>query len=482
MQRIAQNCLFFVLAGLLSLGIQVRDVAGAQCGEVYPGARVGPPPEWTFWADGAACYVRWPAENPIEEEKLAEQCRNTPGARFVHFEPAKNGGQSICIFKVVDTQTVQATASTAGSQLTQSEQPIIEQPSRPVEARRPEEVLEGLEAMVRARNEECLAKERADDPLGAGSCWKIGAAAVGEFIETNQLPSKELKRKLAELQATWIERAGQLEGTIVPQTADAIQIEPSSTEESQGPREAKLTTKVEEERELPVAASAKHEGPDRKRLSATLSCSSATLGSKKNCVSAPVPKGSNLYEFRLHPDCSTGSIAAIGTMDEKGRCVRKVVSLSAGEEQLVESYADPRVVDAIAYEADHVQCYARRHENISCDGKIDYEDMQSAGKTSEKPKVAVKKRAKKQKQASRKKSAKKVKAAAAQTKPARKLRVAAAAETKPVKIQKAKRKKEKALQVTTNYRRAEPDKTRKQAVSNGEKKPTVQCLLFSKLC
>jgi hypothetical protein len=75
--------------------------APAQCSDIYPGAEIGPPPEWTFWGDGSACYVRWTPETSQHEDKLLEQCRNTSGARFVHFERDKGAGHSICLFKIL---------------------------------------------------------------------------------------------------------------------------------------------------------------------------------------------------------------------------------------------------------------------------------------------------------------------------------------------------------------------------------------------
>ena len=474
MQRIAVKCLFFILAGLLSQSLLVRDVTSAECGDVYRGARIGPPPEWTFWADGSACFVRWAIESPDQQEKLLEQCQNTPGARFVHFEAAKEGGQGICVFKVLDDQAVEPTASASASPRIEKDAPAVMPSAPPAEGLSPEQTLEALEAMVRTRNEECLARERADDPFGAGSCWKSGAEAVGDFTKAHRLPGKALKQKLAELQATWIERAGQLEGRIALPRETGIKIEPSSLAQSQEPETQPVAVEepvaAEEKASAPLAASARHKGPDRKRLAATAACSSSTLGSKKSCVSAPVSRDDNLYE--LSSNCSTGSIAAIGTTDAKGRCIRKVVSLSAGEAYLVESYAEPRVFDAIAYDADYVQCYSRRHENISCDGKIDYDDVKTASKTDRTQKAAAKKQVKKQKQASRKKTRKKVKVATAK------------AQTKPVKIRKTKRKTETALKVTTNYTR-KPElvqNARKQPAVDGQTKPTVRCLLFSKLC
>src|SRR5688500_16818635 len=157
MQRIAVKCLLFILAGLLSHSLLVRDVASAECGNVYPGARVGPPPEWTFWADGSACFVRWAIESPDQQEKLLEQCQNTPGARFVHFEAAKEGGQGICIFKVLDDQAVEPAASASASLGVEKDPPAVMSTAAPAEELSPEQTLEALEAMVRTRNEECLA-------------------------------------------------------------------------------------------------------------------------------------------------------------------------------------------------------------------------------------------------------------------------------------------------------------------------------------
>jgi hypothetical protein len=468
MQRIAVKCLLFLLAGLLSQSLLVRDATSAECGDVYRGARVGPPPEWTFWADGSACFVRWAIESPEQQEKLLQQCQNTPSARFIHFEAAKGGGQGICIFKVLDDQAVEPAESASVLPVVKDPPPVPPN-APPAEELSPEQALEKLEAMVRSRNEECLARERADDPFGAGSCWKLGAEAVGDFTKAHRLPGKDLKQKLAELQATWIERAGQLEGRIDLSREAGIKIEPSSLGERQEPDTQPVAVEepaaVEETTRELVAVPAKNRGPDPKRLAATAACSSATLGSKKSCVSAPVSRGDNLYE--LSSNCSTGSIAAIGTTDAEGRCIRRVVSLNTGEAPLLESHAEPTVVDAIAYDAHHVQCYSRRHENISCDGRIDYDDAKAADKTDRPQKAAAKKQVskkqvKKTKQASRKKNRKKAKVAAAK------------AQTKPVKIRKAKRKSETALKVTTNYAgKPKPD---------GQTKPTVRCLLFSKLC
>src|SRR5687767_13936924 len=91
---------------LLLCSLPSQETAAAtQCSDIYPGAKIGPPPEWTFWGDGSACFVRWAVDSSGDEEKLFERCRSTPGSRFVHFERNKGTGQSICIFRILDMAT-----------------------------------------------------------------------------------------------------------------------------------------------------------------------------------------------------------------------------------------------------------------------------------------------------------------------------------------------------------------------------------------
>jgi hypothetical protein len=87
------------LALILGTILAGGPAAALSCSNIYPGALPGPPPEWTFWADGSACYVRWQDPN-VTAERLSEKCRQTPGARFIHFEQ-DHGAGSICIFKVL---------------------------------------------------------------------------------------------------------------------------------------------------------------------------------------------------------------------------------------------------------------------------------------------------------------------------------------------------------------------------------------------
>src|SRR5688572_8171368 len=115
MRDFAWRALLYCSVILLCVAGMRGHAAAAQCSDVYPGARIGPPPEWTFWGDGSACFVRWPAGGLGDEAKLLERCRSTPGSRFVHFERSKGTGQSICIFKILDMATP-ATPSTAASE------------------------------------------------------------------------------------------------------------------------------------------------------------------------------------------------------------------------------------------------------------------------------------------------------------------------------------------------------------------------------
>lgn len=97
MRRVLISCSLMCLCSLAQ-----ETAAATQCSDIYPEARIGPPPEWTFWGDGAACFVRWSVASASDEDKLLERCRSTPEARFVHFERSKGSGQSICIFKILD--------------------------------------------------------------------------------------------------------------------------------------------------------------------------------------------------------------------------------------------------------------------------------------------------------------------------------------------------------------------------------------------
>ena len=88
---------------LAFLPIAAASVAAPTCGEIYPGAKIGPPPEWNFWGYGSACYVRWVPKDDLDRERLLAQCQNTTGARFVHFEINSEIGDTLCLFKIPGT-------------------------------------------------------------------------------------------------------------------------------------------------------------------------------------------------------------------------------------------------------------------------------------------------------------------------------------------------------------------------------------------
>ena len=83
-----------------SLTVAATTVGATTCGEIYPGAKIGPPPDWNFWAYGSACYVHWVPKDALDQVRLLGQCQNTIGARFVHFEINSEMGDTLCLFKI----------------------------------------------------------------------------------------------------------------------------------------------------------------------------------------------------------------------------------------------------------------------------------------------------------------------------------------------------------------------------------------------
>jgi len=360
----APGRLFWWLVGFLFLALLHGPAAAAQCSDVYPGAQMGPPPEWAFWGDGSACFVRWVSDSPQHEERLLARCRETVGARFVHFEPDKGVGHNICIFKIVGVAAPsEGSGPPDAAQLpVNSNQQSVTQSLQQDQKIDTQNALSQLEAVVRTWNADCLNKERAKDAAAAGFCWKTAAQAVDQFAGAAWFPT-ELESGLEQLRTTWMKRAEQLTGPAI--VNDVIAIQPAAT--------------------YP-------DGPDPDRLAATTACSSTNLGDYKSCIGPPISSGNDQFEFSLKPTCATGSIAAISTIDAKGRCVRQVVSLRPDTRSaIVESHGNPAVLDAVAFRQGIIECYARRHQNISCSGKIDYSDPQSLPKQ-----AATKKRLAKQ--------------------------------------------------------------------------------------
>jgi hypothetical protein len=104
-------------------------------------------------------------------------------------------------------------------------------------------------------------------------------------------------------------------------------------------------------------------------------CSSIKLGNRRGCLRPPVAIGTHTYVFGVKSNCSAGVVAAVKTYSPEGRCIRKVVVVvpKAGRSDEVTSHGEPGVLDAISYrDRETFECYARRHDEISCDGKTDY--------------------------------------------------------------------------------------------------------------
>jgi hypothetical protein len=185
-------------------------------------------------------------------------------------------------------------------------------------------------------------------------------------------------------------------------------------------------------------------------------------------LSPAVSNGGNEYLFKLNSECTGASLAAVSTIDDQGRCLRRVILLDQENPAVVHSHEAPEVIDAVAFQDGIYECYARRHENISCDGRIDYSDPRNAVKEAEVKKPPKKKTVRK--------------------KPRRKVEVASSAPkkqpTKTARVKKRQPKKEATLKVTKNYtkKEEEPPLPKKARGSENQNGVTFRCLLFSKLC
>ena len=342
---------YLPLAVLFALVATAEPAAGASCSRVHPGALPGPPPEWTFWADGAACYVRWQSPD-IPQERLFETCRRTPGARFIHFEKDRGAG-SICIFKLLNSPDTAATGRDEPQARQEPEEGLQSTHYRKTDAEVP--VLEDLQNLVTSWTERCLEREK-KDARKAARCWKSGAAALAAFAGSREhvLPA-QFATHVNQLQEAWDRRSAQIEATPV---AAAVVPEKAST------------PLLDED-----PSQFGHDGPDPGRLVETAHCSSTRLGDMRRCLRPPQSTGAGLYAFGARSSCSPGVIAAIKIYDESGRCIRKVVRIRSGKANStpVRSHAEPEVLDAISFKSHAIlECYARRHDQISCDGKTDY--------------------------------------------------------------------------------------------------------------
>jgi hypothetical protein len=197
-------------------------------------------------------------------------------------------------------------------------------------------LLTEVPALVRRWTDKCLIEERnGSEP--ALDCWRQAAAALGPYLKNLRGP---LINQVEQLQSTWLRRVEDLQS--YRHAAAAAVVRPVSTRFNQS---------------------------DANRLAGTAMCSSRKLGDYRTCLVAPVKAGDGRYQLKLKAECARGSIAAIGITDERGRCLRRVISLPAGDRPvLVSSTTEPRILDAIPFgRGDTYECYARRHDNLSCD-------------------------------------------------------------------------------------------------------------------
>jgi hypothetical protein len=343
---------FCGLFAFLSLGFGAGPADASQCSDVYPDARQGPPPEWSFWADGSACFVRWKTNSSLDEDGFTAQCRNTPGVRFIHFEPDSGAG-SICIFKLLDSEATTAEDASDRQPANRETKPAPDQELQSTHYRKADAenpLLEELKLVVTTWTEKCLREEKTKDYADAGRCWRNGGRAIDEFTANRDgFLTQEFADKIEQLKMAWLRRSDQLEIPLV-----------KAVKKEAAPMVPKVTG---------------NDGPDPNRLVETAGCSSTNLGDSKRCLREPASTGRNTYAFGLRSSCKAGVIAAIKTHDAEGKCIRKVVAILPPESrsQNVRSYREPSVLDAISYhDAGTYECYARRHDQISCDGKVDY--------------------------------------------------------------------------------------------------------------
>lgn len=271
---------FCCLLTLVCFALAHGQAAAAECSEVYPDAQVGPPPEWKFWGDGSACFVRWVPETPDHEDMLLAQCRETAGARFVHFERDSGAGHSICIFKIIDA-----------SSPSKASDPGAAEAANPSQALRPTEQQKGnaanplVEAQILATrwHEDCLKKEEAKDTVSAGMCWKAAAKAMEQFTANrSKFAPRELERKLEQLRSAWLNRAEQLEGRRTASTNDVPAVQPAASLEDR--------PKPQNSAKLTVVKKRQKKQASRKKLRHKTEVSSKERPPKEVQLQKPKPK------------------------------------------------------------------------------------------------------------------------------------------------------------------------------------------------
>jgi hypothetical protein len=360
----------------LCLGFVSGPAAAAVCSDIYPNALQGPPPDWQGWDFGSACYTRWRLSAAEEEQALAARCRETPGAKYLLFEQNKATGQATCVFEIAQTTAVLEPSQPSEQQSNQMRKGDADNP-----------LLDQLGMLVARWNQACMEKERGKDYSAAGACWKKAAESVQDAISGAEVfKTAQIEEKAEQLRSAWLMRAKQLEPYLKrpakPQTPvmEPVSIRKAAIEKDEA--EAAAVPDIAVERS---AAPSRYDGPDPRRLAETAICSSTNLGDAKRCVLEPIALDNETYAFKIKSSCSSGVIAAIKTYDEEGRCIRRVVSIAPHRRsESVTSLDEPMVLDAIRNRGQGTfECYFRRHENISCSGKIDYDVASSRQRVAE---------------------------------------------------------------------------------------------------
>jgi hypothetical protein len=362
----------------LCLGIIPGPAAAATtCSDIYPNAMQGPPPDWEAWDFGSACFTRWRVSAPEEEQALALRCRETPGARYLLFEENKTTGQATCIFEIAP--------STAALESVPSSAPGEQQSNQMRKGDADNPLLDQLGMLVARWNQTCLEKEQTKDYSAAGACWKEAADSVQAVISgADVFKTSQIEEKAEQLRSAWLMRARQLEPFVKNQVkpSQTLAVEPASIRKDAIEKDEAAVPDIAVERPM---ASSQHGGFDPRRLAETAGCSSTALGDARKCLLEPVALKDGTYAFRIKPGCNSGVIAAIKTYDEDGRCIRRVVPIAPHRRsEAVMSSAEPAVLDAIRNRGQNTfGCYYRRHENISCNGKIDYDAESSRQRVAE---------------------------------------------------------------------------------------------------
>ena len=326
---------YLSLAGVL-LGVSASIASASECSDVYAGAQRGSPPDWTWWGFGGACHVQWQVRDAADEQQKSALCQSTSGgAYYIHFDSDLQRGRVTCVFSYPESGTAAS-------------------PAKPVP---------GQENIAKGDFAASLAAEPSQsnpsiDPLLIKPANVEAKSSVGDCSETGN----------CQLDGPGVTK---LAAIPVPKPAVRKLTEPGIPV----PRASGLDKKNEKQPTDIEPAATNYDDPDPERLSDTLVCSSIALGNQTSCLNSPVRLADGTYVVTRRSGCTGGLIAAIKTTDSKGRCVRKVVQFTANHRRSepIVSKTPPSVLDAVMYrDAESFACYARRHSEISCDGKVNY--------------------------------------------------------------------------------------------------------------